>query len=288
MVEFDKDKYKIDSKKSWNKSAQAWSRWWHVIEEGAQPVTKKMLDLAKVREGHRILDIGTGVGEPALTAALRVGPKGYVLGIDQASQMILFAKRRVEQLQLSQLEFREVDAEELSGLEEDFDAVLSRWGMMFIPDCKATFEHIFRMLKPGGHLALSVWAEPENTPTISLPYEVLKSYVTLPEISHELPGAFRFSNPEHLVNILKSIGFESIETEFVNVRFDYPSPEAFLEFRKGVATSNQYLNKLSVDKEARYWQALKAKVKTHVSDEGRVNMDNTAICVIAKKPIQQK
>ena len=102
--------------------ATAWNKWFSLIESGARDVSLSMLENADIAPGDRVLDIATGVGEPALTAAHMVGPNGHVLGIDISSEMLSFAKDRAEEAVLKNIKFKVMDANSLDIPAETFDA----------------------------------------------------------------------------------------------------------------------------------------------------------------------
>src|SRR5689334_22684425 len=89
---FDAEKYKNTQHDQWNQDAEAWHRWGPALQEWFGGVTNKMLDLAQIAPGLRVLDIAAGAGEPSLSAAARVGPQGYVLATDLAENIIRFAQ----------------------------------------------------------------------------------------------------------------------------------------------------------------------------------------------------
>ena len=82
------------SKQEWNSVAPAWQKWWKTIERGTEGVSRRLVELAKIKPGSRVLDIATGMGEPALTAANLVGKSGHVLATDISLQMLSVAKQR--------------------------------------------------------------------------------------------------------------------------------------------------------------------------------------------------
>jgi ubiquinone/menaquinone biosynthesis C-methylase UbiE len=92
-----------------------------------QPVSDRMMDLADIRPGQQVLDVATGIGEPAVTAALSVGPAGRVIATDIAPQMLDIGQKRVTELTLDNIDFREMDAEVLELPESNFDAILCRF-----------------------------------------------------------------------------------------------------------------------------------------------------------------
>ena len=121
---FDPQSYKASQRDDWGIAADGWRKWWPVIERMMQPVSDRLMDLARVQSGHRVLDVATGIGEPAITAARRVGSTGQVLATDQAPQMLAIGRERAGQLGLANVEFHEMDAETLDLPAQSFDAIL--------------------------------------------------------------------------------------------------------------------------------------------------------------------
>ena len=87
-----------EQRSQWDRVAAGWQTWWRTIEDAAQPVSRRMLALAAVAPGQRVLDIATGIGEPALLAARRVGPQGRVVATDIAPAMLEIARERARSL----------------------------------------------------------------------------------------------------------------------------------------------------------------------------------------------
>ena len=127
------------------------------MERAGQHVSQRLVELARVESGERVLDIATGSGEPAVTAARKVGPAGLVVATDQSPAMLDLARERAAALGLRNMKFVETSAEELAVDERDFDATLCRWGLMFVGDLDAAVRRIRQLLAPGAHFATAVW-----------------------------------------------------------------------------------------------------------------------------------
>ncbi|GKS62585.1 hypothetical protein YTPLAS21_20430 [Candidatus Nitrosocosmicus sp.] len=105
------DQIKQSQRQSWDSVASGWQKWWRIFENGAQTISDKLIELAIVKPNSKVLDIATGIGEPAITAANRVGNEGYVLATDLSPQMLSIAKERARSLNLGKImEFKEGDA----------------------------------------------------------------------------------------------------------------------------------------------------------------------------------
>ncbi len=126
--------------------------------------TVERLDL---RPGARVLDVCCGSGAAAIPAAERVGSNGFVLGVDLAEDLLELARTKAKQQGLKQIEFRTGDLLELGLPESDFDAVICVFGIFFVPDMQAAARALWRLVRPGGKLAITTWGprffEPMNT-----------------------------------------------------------------------------------------------------------------------------
>src|SRR5260370_10567325 len=162
--------FKAQQREQWSNVAQGWRRRWAAFEQGAQPLSDRMMTLAHVAPGQRVLDVATGIGEPAMTAARQVGPSGSVVAIDQAPQMLAVARERMQAAGIRTVEFVEGDAEAPSLPLAHFDAVVCRWGLMFFHDPVGARARFRNSLVPRGWLAAAIWGSPERVPMISLPF----------------------------------------------------------------------------------------------------------------------
>ncbi|MCC6232076.1 MAG: class I SAM-dependent methyltransferase [Verrucomicrobiales bacterium] len=191
-----------------------WARYDAVEARLTAPLSDRMLDLARLRPGMRVIDLATGRGEPAIRAAHRVAPGGSVLGIDPAATMLQMARERAEREGVRNLELRTLRAESVGDLVEGaFDAGLMRWGLMYVDDPRACLLGTRRLLKAGAPLVLAVWAEPDRVPYYTLPREVLARYAAVPSTTVGLAGTFRYADPEVLPRELSDVGYSVVSCE---------------------------------------------------------------------------
>ena len=114
-VIFDSPAFKEAQRSDWQQAAPGWRRWYDVLEAevGGQVVSQKLVELADLEPGDTVLDVATGYGEPALTAARAVLPGGRVMATDIAPNLLAFGRERARRAGLDNVEFRESDAETL-------------------------------------------------------------------------------------------------------------------------------------------------------------------------------
>ncbi|MGW3773351.1 class I SAM-dependent methyltransferase [Actinomadura verrucosospora] len=272
---------------SWDALSANWAAAQERFELGAAAVTRRLLDLGGVREGQAVLDVGTGHGEPALTAARRVGPTGRVTGVDISPAMLDLARRRAEGT--PNLVFAEADVESIDLPAGSFDVVLSRWGLMFAVDRVAAFRGLARLLAPGGVLAAAVWGEAPSAPAISLGFRVLSERLELPPPPPGTPGPFSMADPERLATEVAAAGFADVSvTEFV-VRFPFDSVEQCVAFTKAV-TPPMLLRKLaerfgSAD-DPGTWRAFADATGPYRSGGEAFTLPSTALIVRAVAPVR--
>ena len=115
MSTLDPKQFKEAERQKWDNVADGWQKWWKTLERGAGKLSKRLVELAKIKPGSRVLDIATGIGEPAITAAKQAGKSGQVLATDLSPQMLSVARQRAASLGLQDvIEFKEGDAESMT------------------------------------------------------------------------------------------------------------------------------------------------------------------------------
>jgi ubiquinone/menaquinone biosynthesis C-methylase UbiE len=286
LTALDSKQYKEAERQNWDSVAASWQKWWKTIERGAEKVTRRLIELADVRSGSIVLDVATGVGEPAITAANQVGETGHVLATDISHQMLRIAKERAASLGIQNvIEFREGDVETIELQSSTFDAVLCRWGLMFLPDLKAGLSNINRSLKEGGHLAASVWAAPAHDTLSDLTIKtVMKETNSLPP-PPGTPGPFSLSDENSLKNSFLASGFKDLALERMNVSFDFDSRTDFTAF---IFETSGPLLKLMTNQTPERRGEIKdgiTEVAMSYTDNitGKVKFGNEAILIVGKK-----
>ena len=130
----DPAQFRSTQREQWNIAASGWRKWSELIDTAAGSVSERLVELAAIEPGSRVLDVAAGYGEPALTAARKAGPDGGVVATDISAEMLAYGRERAAEAGLENIEFVEADASSLDFPEDSFDAALSRWGIIFEPD----------------------------------------------------------------------------------------------------------------------------------------------------------
>jgi SAM-dependent methyltransferase len=194
--------------------------------------TERMLDLAGIGAGNRVLDVAAGTGEQTLAAARRVGPSGSVLATDISASMLAVAADVLRQEGWTNVEILVADATRLDLTPDSFDAAFSRFGVMLIPAHQVALSAIRRALKPGAKFAAMVWSTAERNPFFALPLGVLQAHGLLPppEPGPPMPGPFALGTPDALESVFRQAGYRDMFIEPVTIRWRFPSVAATLDY----------------------------------------------------------
>lgn len=232
----------IDSQRQdWNRVAGGWEKWDRFFDEQMAFLNHRLVADARLRAGLRLLDLGSGTGYPALLAAQTVGANGNVVGIDLAEQMLEAARRKAALLGLSTIIFRTGDVTTLPFEAASFDAVTSRFCLMFLPEIPKAAAEIARVMKPGSWLSAAVWSAPDKNSYLMIPITVIKQFLDLPPPDPAAPGIFRLAKPGDLAGMLQRAGFVSIAEEEFLAEVRFPSGEEYYESLMDIAAPIQNL-----------------------------------------------
>jgi SAM-dependent methyltransferase len=164
------------------------------------------------RAGERVIDVGCGCGDTTLTIAGAVGAGGRVLGLDISAPMLARARERAAAARLGQVAFELADAQSHALPESAFDALFSRFGVMFFASPTTAFANLARALRPGGRVVFACWQPPAANPWVSVPMGALASVVPLPPPPPpDAPGPFAFGETERVRGILGEAGLSDIQ-----------------------------------------------------------------------------
>jgi ubiquinone/menaquinone biosynthesis C-methylase UbiE len=179
------------------------------------PIAELLFDRAHPEKGERVLDIGA----TSIKLARRVGPTGYVLGVDISEPMLGRARQRAP-ADLP-LEFVLADATVHAFEPGRSDLLFSRFGVMFFADPVLSFANMRKALRTGGRLAFACWREPRKNPWMMVALqEAYKHVPRLPELGPEDPGPFAFASEQRVRSILSEAGSSSIVMEACDVSLD--------------------------------------------------------------------
>lgn len=204
------DYYREYTRVTWNESAKVYVELMQRLEPFRQDLVKRLAP----RDGERVLDIATGTGEPAMTIARLVGTKGHVTGVDLSEEMVRIATEVARARKLGNVEFQVQDAERMTLPDRSFDAAISAFGLQIVTDPEKAAGEAFRVVKPGGRFAVSVWSTGDKVPAIHWIIGPMLEHAE-PDETGYLPTPYEMGGPGEMVAFLEKAGFRGAREERV-------------------------------------------------------------------------
>lgn len=269
---FDAVQYKITTRQQWEDAAEAWNRWGPVLENWLGEATEVMLDTAGVRAGSRVLDVAAGAGGQSLTAARRAGPSGRVVATDISPTILDYAAAAAARAGLTTVETVEADGENLDGLASgDFDAVISRVGLIYFPDQQRALSGMGRALTDGGRVAAIVYSTPDRNEFFSVPVSIIRSRAQLPPPQPGQPGPFSLGGPGVLEAALVEAGFHDVTVVAVPAPVRLGSAAECVRFeRESFGALHQMLAGVPADERPAVWQEIETALARFETPSGFV------------------
>lgn len=167
----------------------------------------RTVELLSLAPGSRVLDVCCGAGASALPAARLVGPRGNVVGVDLAKELLALAQTKATQQHLANIQFEPGDMLSLRFPNESFDAVVCVFGIFFVPDMTMAVRELWRLVAPGGQFAVTTWGPNLFEPGNSAFWRSIEN--VRPELYKRFSPWDRINNPASLIQILNEAGVPS-------------------------------------------------------------------------------
>ncbi len=197
--------------KRWNDDQ--WAASWPKRERLTDAVTPYLLEVADVRTGQRVCDIGCGCGALAFAVADAAAPEGEVVGLDISAPLLQIARRRAEQSRVANVHFVQMDVQTTPLDETPFDLAVSQFGLMFFDEPTAAFRAIRGLLTVGGRLVFACWQDVEHNPWhVATALRPLLPPPPVPPPGKSPAGPFVLGDDEYVRDILGAAGFADIES----------------------------------------------------------------------------
>lgn len=267
---------------------QLWEQYDAMEARLTRSLSARMLALGGVRPGMRILDLATGRGEPAVPAALAVGPHGQVVGVDMSLTMLAMARERARRdgIEDARLVLLAVDAAAIAEVTTaaSFDLALARWGLMYMTEPRVALAGVRRALVDGSFLVIAVWAEPERVTYWSMPRAVLARVTGTPMAppAAGAPGMFRYSSSDALPRDLRAEGFTAEQTEDVELAvMEAATAAEAITWVRAFAMS-RLLDGVTPDVERAWAAELTNELETRREKDGMIRLGGVTRIIVAR------
>jgi len=267
--QFDPVKYKNTTHDQWQVAAEAWYRWSPTLNQWLGKATDKMLEMAGISSGGRVLDIAAGAGEQSITTAKKVGPSGYILATDISSNILEYAKQMAHQEGINNMETKVMDGENLTLEDETFDAVISRVGLIYFPDQQKALKEMLRVLKPGGKVAAIVYSTAEENKFFSVPVSIIRNRAKLPPPLPGQPGPFSLGAEGIIDKVFSQAGFKNVRSELVDSPLLLSSAKECVQFEKeSFGALHQMMSSLSDSEKESVWDEIESELRKFETENG--------------------
>jgi ubiquinone/menaquinone biosynthesis C-methylase UbiE len=225
-----------ESLRRWSVVAPAWEAYRDRLFENTRSVSEWLVDQVDPQAGQTVLELTAGPGETGFLAAPRLGPGGRLISSDFVPAMVEAAQRGAAQRGLDNVECRIIDAERIDLADGSVDGVLSRFGLMFVPEQERAMGEIRRVLQPGGRCAYATWGPPDRNPWIfQLVMALLQSGYAPPGDPFAPGGVFSLATPERNQELITAAGFADVTVEELAGVMRFESPGDYWTFNISVA-----------------------------------------------------
>ena len=221
-------------KNTWNKYSSGWRKWDEVLMTAMLPIADSLIDALELNGNEYVLDVASGTGEPGLSLSTLL-PEGRVNGSDLAENMVEIANLHAQERGITNYHSQQCDATNMPFEDNTFDHVICRFGIMFFPDIESGLREMTRVLKPGGKLAVAVWAAPELNSFITLMAMIVAERLNLPKPGPDTPGIFRCAQSGSTNQLLTNVGLSKVMEYSVNGEATFESPAKYWDVFSDVA-----------------------------------------------------
>jgi len=238
-------------------------------------VTEALVEYSRPLPDMLVLDLASGTGEPGISLAQRVAPRGSVTAVDQSSELLEIAAERARNKKLLNFATQQADAHQLPFDDRSFDLATCRFGVMFFSDAQRALAELHRVLRPGARACFAAWG-PMEQPYWQSTMKIVHEHAGGAMVSAGGADPFRFSAAGSLSRVLSAAGFREVEESTRRLPWTWPGEaEEVFDYACAVAAPfRPMLERVRVEE----WPAIRAEAKAaieryRVGDEIRFGAD---------------
>jgi SAM-dependent methyltransferase len=218
------DDYRAESRKRWGEQSAGWEARRDMLRTATMPVSAWMIDAIDPQPGHTVLELAAGTGDTGFLAAELIEPGGTLICSDFSPEMLAVARRRADELGVTNARFKQIDADTSIDVEAaSVDGALCRWGYMLMADPETALRQTRRVLKQGARVALAAWTSRDENPWATIPgREIVERGLAEPPAT-DTPGQFAWGDQTLIAEHLEAAGFAEHRIEPLEFTIDYRS-----------------------------------------------------------------
>jgi SAM-dependent methyltransferase len=278
-------KENVEQFEFWQELAPEWIASVDHSERVSAPFGASAMDRLSLRPGMRVLDVGCGSGSTTMELTRRVGVEGRVIGVDIAPAMIAESIKNAAAAQVGNVSYFAADAQVEPFDTATFDAIFSRFGVMFFANPKMAFTNLRRALRPDGVLAFACWENIFLNEWMFVPGSAVISVTgSLPPMPGPgEPGPFSLADRAQIESLLADAGFTSVEVtsqaETVTLRGE--EIESLVNLTRRVGPVREALRTANAETAALITSAVRSAILDRAVD-GVVQLTSAAFIVSAR------
>lgn len=273
-----------DVRRRWRDSAYYWNKHRNVIEQLFAPATQALIQKAEIARGDEILDVAGGMGEPSLSIADKYGDTVALTFTDIIWEMIEASGNEAKKRNYDWIRFCRCSGDQLPFIDQCFNVIVSRFGIMFFQDPQKSLKDMLRVLKPGGHLSIAVWHQRKNNPVHEIFMDAVEQLISTDTVPPDAPDAFRYADEGKLTGLVRNAGFANVREHIVDISMETEITfESFFEYRSEISDSyRDKLRTLSSDQKHRLYDDLRTKFDPYF-DSGKLKIPGKIIVATGQK-----
>jgi SAM-dependent methyltransferase len=224
------DNYRKKSFDTWEAMAPIWAAEQEFRTRTSSDVNVWLLEKLAPQRGDTVLELAAGTGEVGLQAAVAVGHSGKLISTDFSPGMVETARTAGEGHDVSNVEYRVMDAEHMDLDDDSVDGVICRFGYMLMADPAAALAETRRVLRPGGRLAFAVWGAPDRNPWVSQLGLLAVQRGLMEPPKPGMPGIFGLADPNRIRSLVTGAGFSEPQIDELGLEWDFGTFDEYFEF----------------------------------------------------------